>query len=453
MRSFSFFARSFLTKSYYSTKEMSLAPPRIPGLTILDREKFTKVAKVPAVTFQERHSKNMNEIMKILKKFLIKLDKFQPVSNGKIFMNPGLVHVWEDLPTAMLHELDLDSSAFSLENIKLTYQNWKADELVKAITPDGLEPATSYSKIGHILHMNLKDNLLPYKTTIAQIYMDKSVGCRTVINKAQSIDNTFRNFQIDLLVGDADYHVKVKENGVVFEFDFSTVYWNSRLSTEHERLVKLLNSNDFLYDVFAGVGPFAVPAAKQRVNVLANDLNPHSYKWLEHNISKNKVSKYVKTFNKDGRDFILENVRENLIERIEKRDEDMKEYSIHISMNLPGLAVTFLNAFVGLLKNNEKGIENSESIPVPICHCYCFVKGVGDRKVMAQNLVEDHIGFKLVKSETLKDIYFVRNVAPNKDMMRVDLLLSSCVLFDNFTTSKRSPDKAYDSIPIKKQCN
>ena len=255
---------------------MSLLPPKFPGLEKLDRELFTKSFKVPTITFQERHSKNLTSIMKNLKKFLIKVEKFHPVSNGTIHMNPDLVRGWDDLPRDELKKLEIDSSAFEFKDVEFTYQNWRADELVKAITPEGFEPATSFSKIGHIIHINLKDNLL-----------------------------TFRNFQIDLLAGDADYQVQLKENGVNFEFDFSTVYWNSRLSTEHERLVKLLNPNDVFYDVFAGVGPFAVPAGKKRVQVLANDLNPHSFKWLEHNVAKNKVANYVKTFNKDGREFIL----------------------------------------------------------------------------------------------------------------------------------------------------
>ena len=62
--------------------------------------------------------------------------------------------------------------------------------------------------------------------------------------------------------GQADnYMVSVKENGVKFEMDFSKVYWNPRLSTEHDRLVGMLEEGDVLYDVFAGVGPFAVYAA------------------------------------------------------------------------------------------------------------------------------------------------------------------------------------------------
>lgn len=43
-------------------------------------------------------------------------------------------------------------------------------------------------------------------------------------------------------------------------------------------------------DVMAGVGPFAVPAAKNGCAVLANDLNPNSVKWLKKNVDDNKVS-------------------------------------------------------------------------------------------------------------------------------------------------------------------
>jgi tRNA (guanine37-N1)-methyltransferase len=75
----------------------------------------------------------------------------------------------------------------------------------------------------------------------------------------------------------------------VFAFDFTKVYWNSRLHTEHERLVQLFSPDDVIADVFAGVGPFALPAAKKGCGVLANDLNPESYKWLVRNVGSNKV--------------------------------------------------------------------------------------------------------------------------------------------------------------------
>lgn len=80
------------------------------------------------------------------------------------------------------------------------------------------------------------------------------------------------------------------ESDCRFTFDFTKVYWNSRLQTEHTRLVQLFNSNDVVADVFAGVGPFAIPAAKKGCAVLANDLNPDSAKYLAQNVEDNRVS-------------------------------------------------------------------------------------------------------------------------------------------------------------------
>lgn len=83
------------------------------------------------------------------------------------------------------------------------------------------------------------------------------------------------------------------ESDCRFKFDFSKVYWNSRLSTEHGRLVDTFNPIDIVADGFAGVGPFAIPAAKKGCAVLANDLNPASADSLRGNIPLNKVCLWV----------------------------------------------------------------------------------------------------------------------------------------------------------------
>jgi tRNA (guanine37-N1)-methyltransferase len=69
------------------------------------------------------------------------------------------------------------------------------------------------------------------------------------------------------------------------------VYWNSRLQAEHNRVIEKLNSEDVVADVFAGVGPFALPAAKKGCGVLANDLNPESFRYLTKNAEDNGVSR------------------------------------------------------------------------------------------------------------------------------------------------------------------
>ena len=81
-----------------------------------------------------------------------------------------------------------------------------------------------------------------------------------------------------------------RESDCQFTFDFREVYWNSRLHTEHERLINIFDPEEgVVADVMAGVGPFAVPSAKKGCAVLANNLNPACFKWLQKNVSDNNV--------------------------------------------------------------------------------------------------------------------------------------------------------------------
>lgn len=85
-------------------------------------------------------------------------------------------------------------------------------------------------------------------------------------------------------------NVEVREEECIFTFNYSKVYWNTRLSTEHKRLVDLFNPGQVVCDVMAGVGPFAIPAGKKGVFVWANDLNPDSYSSMNNAVARNKVS-------------------------------------------------------------------------------------------------------------------------------------------------------------------
>ena len=49
--------------------------------------------------------------------------------------------------------------------------------------PEGCEVPTSFESVGHIAHLNLKDELLPYKHIIGQVILDKNSSIRTVVNK------------------------------------------------------------------------------------------------------------------------------------------------------------------------------------------------------------------------------------------------------------------------------
>lgn len=144
-------------------------------------------------------------------------------------------------------------------------------------------------------HLNLRYQYLPYKSLIASVLLDKNPNVRTVINKIDDVGNAseYRTFQYELLAGDPDLNVELKEEECIFRFDYSKVYWNSRLNTEHRRLVEMFREGEAVCDVMAGVGPFAIPAGKKRVFVWANDLNPDCHASLKDAIYRNKVCPFL----------------------------------------------------------------------------------------------------------------------------------------------------------------
>lgn len=128
--------------------------------------------------------------------------------------------------------------------------------------------------------------------------MDKNPTIRTVVNKKETLgeENEFRVLEFELIAGEPDYEVEMKEHNSTFRFAFDKIFWNSRLNTEHRRLIDTFKKGEAVCDVMAGVGPFAIPAAKNGVFVWANDLNPHCYHGLKDAVSLNKVCRRTPCF-------------------------------------------------------------------------------------------------------------------------------------------------------------
>ena len=104
-----------------------------------------------------------------------------------------------------------------------------------------------------------------------------------------TIDSEFRVPTFEVLAGDSCLETEVKQHGVTFRLDYGAVYWNSRLEAEHRRLVDSFGAGETVCDMMAGIGPFAVPAGRRRLTVLANDLNPRCAHFLRVNARLNKA--------------------------------------------------------------------------------------------------------------------------------------------------------------------
>ncbi|KAK6157449.1 hypothetical protein DH2020_011697 [Rehmannia glutinosa] len=207
----------------------------------------------------------------------------------------------EELPEAIKvvfqeHGDECWRSAFELVKCKLTlfYDYWQLNEVLEALLPKGMITPSAFETVGHIAHLNLRDEHLQYKKLIAKVVLDKNrPKIQTVVNKVDAIHNDFRTMQLEVLAGNNSLVTTVVENGLRFHVDLAAVYWNSRLATERQRLLSCFTHRDVVCDVFSGVGPIAISAAKKVKYVYANDLNPCAVEYLERNCVLNKLERKI----------------------------------------------------------------------------------------------------------------------------------------------------------------
>lgn len=422
-----------------------LGPIGVRGMTVLDRKKFVRTLQVPVLKVK---IESLSKTSQLCRADYLKLENFKPIQDAAtddefkkhIYLNPEKITKWLDIDEtnrlAMI-ELGINENHLIFKEVQLDFTNWTHNTIFKAVLPENEDIVSSFSQIGHIIHLNLRDHLLQYRPLIGQVLVDKIKTCRTVVNKRNIIDNTYRNFSMEVIAGEDDFFVTVKENNCIFQFDFSKVYWNSRLGMEHERILSFIKPPDVLFDVFCGVGPFSVPAAKRKCRVYANDLNPDSFEWLNHNAVRNKLKSNFQSYNIDGKDFICNNFKDFIIGCC-NGTKTLNGAKVHITMNLPAKAVEFLKYFRGLVKDEELFDKLKCEI---IVYVYCFVNY--DPINAAKKLVSEHMDCDM--TPYIVDVFNVRKVSPKKDMMRVTFKLTKDILFDKISVENSEP-------PVKKVC-
>ncbi|RRT80240.1 hypothetical protein B296_00001279 [Ensete ventricosum] len=80
-----------------------------------------------------------------------------------------------------------------------------------------------------------------------EVVLDKNKPkIQTVVNKTDAIQNDYRTMQLEILAGNHSLVTTVVENGIRFQVDLGTVYWNSKLATERQRLIDSFTSSDIV---------------------------------------------------------------------------------------------------------------------------------------------------------------------------------------------------------------
>lgn len=166
-----------------ANRELYSPHPEVRGMTLLNREAFKRTVIVPVLKAKKEI---VNALLKSLK--------------HAVLQRPGLKRVVEDPEDEDSRLVILDphrTPEFSLAepeqevvkqlgvcpevsryHLELTYENFKLEEILRAVLPEGQDVTSGFSRVGHIAHLNLRDHQLPYRHLI---------GRCTVIQRSNSL--------------------------------------------------------------------------------------------------------------------------------------------------------------------------------------------------------------------------------------------------------------------------
>jgi len=239
--------------------------------------------------------------------------------------------------------------------------------------------------LGDIAIVEIPAELIVYKKTIGEALLKAHKQTRTVLAKSGAVKGVYRLRDFAVIAGIEKTVTIYQEYGCTYHLDVARAYFSPRLSNEHNRVASEVEDGEIVVDLFAGVGPFAIPIAKKHKNVqvYAIDLNPDAVSLLKKNIVVNRTEKQVVPILGDARQV----VREQLLGKADR-----------VIMNLPEIALEFVDVACEALKP-EGGI----------IHYYGFLKDSNPleaakvRLIQAVNQNKRQIK-KILLAKTVRDV-------------------------------------------------
>ncbi len=210
--------------------------------------------------------------------------------------------------------------------------------VVERAVPERSQPTTpedlldfdpTYERIGEVIVIDEDDP--DAANTLAEAIMDSDIPARAVLNSASKVTGEFRTREYELLAGEGTETVH-REYGHEYAVDLAAVYFTPRLATERNRVSERVTADEQVLDMFAGVGPYAIPAAARGATVVAVDKNPVAIKYLKENAHRNDVADRITAINAD----------------VSTVTETYTDWADRLVMNLPHSADAFLETACAL---------------------------------------------------------------------------------------------------------
>lgn len=154
-----------------------------------------------------------------------------------------------------------------------------------------------WKKIGDILVLDKDDS----NAKLQELAREHNV--KTII-KINRIRGQKREPEMKVLYGD-DTETINRENKCLFKLDLSKVMWSKGNNNERIRIARLVERDETVIDMFAGIGYFSIPIGKfsEAKKIISTEINPNSFHYLKENIMLNRISN-IEPILGDNRDIV-----------------------------------------------------------------------------------------------------------------------------------------------------
>ena len=163
--------------------------------------------------------------------------------------------------------------------------------------------------IGDILITSIPKQLLPFKKEIGEAFLElEPKRARTILGKIGPTKGITREPNFEFLAGDRNTETVHKELGCFFKIDAAKLTFSPGNHFERERLLNAVKNDEFIIDMFSCVGNLSLPIAvnKSPKKIIAAEINPYAFKYLEENIKLNKVTNVMQAIEGDNRVILRE---------------------------------------------------------------------------------------------------------------------------------------------------
>lgn len=205
------------------------------------------------------------------------------------------------------------------------------------LSEDELKMIRAFDVVGDIAIVKLPEPLLPKKHIIGKALMEVQKNVRTVLNQISPVKGEFRTRELEVIAGENRTETIYRESGCAFKVDLTRAYFSPRLATERLRVAKMVQPDETVVNLFAGVGSYSIIIAKhsQAALIYSIDINPYAFEYMQTNIRINKVGDRVFAILGDAREVV---------------EKELTGKADRVLMPLPELSRDFFDVAIKVLK-------------------------------------------------------------------------------------------------------